>query len=506
MANQLDAAEVLKQGNTRSFYQPGGPGTQRLFFGLDTEYHFIDSASIPTNGSIDPIYMPKPNVPNAFQLVGRQIGAPDLPTASLKFSESWGGIPRVLMAPLCEFNLYEVHSRCGDLSDIYRGWDSYLLIYSGMKFSGTVDLGTRTSMDSDELLTDTVEATGISIYPVGSLSFGDEATADIVVSVVDAVYGTAVQCAPCGNFNDGSQFIYALTRANVGSPSAPGQLVYSLDGGATWNTSLITGIGTTAEPRFVDIAGNILFVGTDLTTLFYTVLNEETGAPTTWFSVTLPTDMHDVYVQSPNNIWFTAATTIYYTPDITIAPAVRDSGAASSLRRITGINETIVAVGGSGIVRYTRNGGISWITATAPAAIQLNAVAIISAREWYVGGANGNIYFTRDRGNSWATTAFPGAGTGAITDILAPTREVIWASQNISSVAYLVTSLDGGWSWSNNVGATSRISNWPTFQTINRLAAPTLATNQVAANALTVAGLATGGADGILLTASAVLK
>ena len=82
----------------------------------------------------------------------------------------------------------------------------------------------------------------------------------MVVEVIDVVYGTNVQCANCGNANDGSQFIYAVTRANVGSPAAPGQVIYTLDGGVTWTNSIVTGIGNTNQPTFIDIAGNVLFI------------------------------------------------------------------------------------------------------------------------------------------------------------------------------------------------------------------------------------------------------
>ena len=341
MANPLDSNEIIKQSNTRTFYQPGGVGTKPLFFGIDTQYHYIDSASIPTNGSIDPVFVPDPRRPGRYRLVARSIGAPDLPTIGLTFNESWGGIPRVLMAPQCEFNMIEVHGRCSDLSDLYRGWDSYAMIYSGFKFSGTADLGTRTAADSDEILKESIDATGIAAYPVGALSFGEEAASDVVVSVIGAVYGTDVQCADCGTANDGSQFIYAVTRANVGSPSAPGQVIYTLDGGTTWTTALITGIGVSAEVTHIDIAGSILFVTTNTTAMYYSVLNSETGAPTTWSSVTQPAAITDVYVQSPNAIYFVGGTgSIYKTDNITVAAT-----AMSTMDPVPELgNETVVHV------------------------------------------------------------------------------------------------------------------------------------------------------------------
>lgn len=495
----LDDSELIKQLGTRTFYQPGGAGTARYFFGLNTEYHFIDGAELPTNGSIDPIYVPDPRRPDRYRLVSRSRSAPDLPTVSLVFLEKWGGIPSVLLAPKCSFNLYEVHGRCADLSDFYRGWESYMLIYSGFTLEGSVDLGTRTAMDSDDPLKDSVDAKGVAIYPAGVISFGEEASTDVVVEVIDVVYGTAVTCGNCGVLNDGTLLQYAITRANVGSPSAPGQLVYSVDGGATWLDASITGIGLSAEPAYIDISGNILFVGTNSTTLFYTTLNNDTGAPTTWNTVTLPVAMTDVYVQSPSAIYFCAsAGRIYRTTDITIAPTLLDGNGTDNFSRISGISETIVAVGANGRVYRSTNNGLTWSTLTAPAATTLNAVQVLGPKELITGGANGNVYRTLNAGASWLTAALPQTG-GAVFDIVAATREVLWVAYQKTSVAYLLTSLDGGQTWADNNG-TSRIANWPVFQKAGRLAFPSAADIGIAANYLLVAGLATSGTDGILIS------
>jgi photosystem II stability/assembly factor-like uncharacterized protein len=501
MSNPLDANEIVKQSNARSFYQPGGPGTKSYFFGVDTLYHYIEAANKPTaNGSIEPIFVPDPRRPGLYKLAGRTVSAPELPTMTINWSMQWGGIPRPLLAPGCEFNVITVYGRCSDLSDLYRGWDSMAMIFSGMKFSGNMALGAQTAMNTDEALMIGTEATGVAIYPVGALSFGEEATTDVLSQVVSVVYGTDVQCNNCGNANDGSQFIYALTRNNVASPSSPAQLIYSLDGGASWSVSKITGIGSTAEPRYVRIAGNILFVGTNLATMFYTTLNTETGAPTTWNSVTQLTHFEDAYVQSPTNIWFVNGTSVYKTSDISVAAVEIDDGGVN-LFRIHGANKTIVAVGNAGEVRFSINNGVTWLTGIAPAATNLRAISVVDDRNWFTGGANGQLYKTTDRGSNWQTSAIPGAGTGSISAIVSATREVIWVARNNVS-AFLVTTIDGGYTWIDNTSGSARILNWPTFGSISCLAVPTTVSADVSANYVTVGGLATGGADGVLITAA----
>ena len=311
-----------------------------------------------------------------------------------------------------------------------------MMVYSGFTFNDTVDMGTRSNPTSDDMLVDSASAVGIAAYPVGSLGFGEEAATNVVVEVIDVVYGTNVQCANCGNANDGSQFIYAVTRANVGSPAAPGQVIYTLDGGVTWSNSIVTGIGNTSQPTFIDIAGNVLFIAAG-TSVFYTVLDDFTGAPTTWQTITMPAAMLDVYVQSPTSIWYVSSTSIYKAVDITIAPTLVDSGAGAALARITGTNDLIVATGATGTVRYSLSNGQGWLNSTAPASTTLNAVAVVDEYVWYVGGANGNVYKTTNRGASWTAQAFQASGTGAISDIQIATREVIWIARQWRIAPYL---------------------------------------------------------------------
>lgn len=533
MANPLDANELIKQGQTRTFYQPGGPGTNMYFFGLDTSYHFIDSAEMPSNGTIDPVFVPDPRRPNRYKLVARQIGAPDLPTVSLVFHEQWGGIPRALMAPKCEFNLYEVHSRCADLSDFYRGWDSYVLIYSGFRFESGIDLGARTAADSDEGLTANIDAKGAAIYPVGALGFGTEATSEVDSPIIDVVYGTSITCGDCGVQNDGSQFIYALAQGTdqYATPIEYQLTVkYTIDGGSNWGSSTITGVYGT--PKFIDIAGSTLFVGArgtngTSTIIAYTQIDPLTGTLGSWSYYTMAnTYLEDVWVKSSRSIWFCGGGgTIYKTTDI-VNPATlvdNDLGASNALYRIKGANDTIVAVGGpsgSGYIRFSKNGGATWTTYASASvntssgttiAARFSAVEVLDDRNWFVGSLDGFVVKTTNGGATWSEVKFANSGTGIINDIVFPTREVGWIGQKLNNKGNLLTTIDGANTFVL-YNATSRIANYPvdSISTINRIGVPYLAEPAVAANYLTIAGTAVtsgaaGALEGIIISAAPTL-
>ncbi len=46
--------------------------------------------------------------------------------------------------------------------------------------------------------------------------------------VLDVVYGTRQMCGNCGPENDGSKWIYAITRSSGGSPGLPAELIEQL--------------------------------------------------------------------------------------------------------------------------------------------------------------------------------------------------------------------------------------------------------------------------------------
>lgn len=533
MANPLDANELIKQGQTRTFYQPGGPGTGMYFFGLDTSYHFIDSAEMPSNGTIDPVFVPDPRRPNRYRLVARQIGAPDLPTVSLVFHEQWGGIPRALMSPKCEFNLYEVHSRCADLSDFYRGWDSYVLVYSGFRFESGIDLGTRTAADSDEGLTANIDAKGAAIYPVGSLGFGEEATTSTYSIVYDVVYGTSITCSECGVANDGSQFIYTLAGPNSSaSPSfATSRVVYTIDGGITWTSSALTGSLSTETPAFIDIAGSILYAGvTDGsggTDIYYTSIDPITGSLGTWSSYAVAGHLSDTWVKSPRSIWFAGKDgKVWKTSDILAAPTVIDSGVGASVdfERIHGANDVIVAVGGatspsaSVAIRYSKNGGATWSTITDTTLDSFTgidvsgpakSVFIVDNNIWFIGleAASGktNLVKTNTGGQTWTPVNYAQSTGDTVNDIAFPTREVCWITVNTGTAGNLFTSIDGGNTFAR-YDVTSRITGYPSssVDTIQRIGCPFTAEPAVAANYVTLVGESTvGAADaGIIISAA----
>lgn len=497
MPIDLSADQVRTMQVVRFFQQVGGaaPGNVAYLLGTDdAQIGYITGGTIPQSGSIDPIWSPDPATPRQYVLRGRSKAPPSLPTWTVDYHEFHQAIARQLTALRCPITYYEVAGRCERLDDLNRGWQQLLIRANGI--AQDTDGGARGGGADDTALTDSVSFTGERVYPVGALGFGEEAAASVVQEVIDGVYLPAQTCGDCGMENDGSRVSYYVTRANVGSPGAPGQVVYSTDYGLTWATDLIDGIGATNAPDGIDVVGNYLFVWVRATpAVFYTPINRDTAAPGAWTSVTTGA-YRDAWVNG-RTVWFVGdAGIIHRTRDITIAPTLIDNGAGVQLNRVHGRGQTIVAVGETGVVRVTQNGGITWTNVTAITGTpSLTGVQVITARRFLVTTATGLLFVTEDGGVTWSSKGFPGSGAGACRDIVMVTQEVGYLLHDAASTAWLNCTVDGGNTWTRD-GA--RLLNWPVFQRGNRAVVPTGGADSVNVNTLGIAGLLGVGGDGVI--------
>jgi photosystem II stability/assembly factor-like uncharacterized protein len=501
----LKRDEIVTAKHKRTFLQIGDarPNKPVSYAGQDAQYISVTGVSNPESGGIDPIYVHDPRRPGKYRLVGRTVSPADLPSATVVFREKHGIIPRALLKS-CPFNVYEPTGTCKDLSDFLAGWSDYVLIYAGGEVTDK-DLGDRSPFDSDDAIENSLSVTWRDIYPVGALGFGEGATTQVDREVIDLVYAPGYLCADC---DWGDQRIYAIaTTSGGGSPGLPAEVIYSSDGGATWSQVNIDGMGATEAPLAVDIVGNYLVViGSGA--YYFAEINAKTGVPAAFTKVTTgfvaaknPTDL---FVASPREVYFSAlGGYIYKSTDITSGVSVLNAGSATTqnLNRIHGVENTIVAVGASGVVVKTNNRGATWAaTSAVPEVSTLQAVQVLSDDRYWVGSsATGRLFWTQDGGEVWTQKRLPGVtdGSGGIYDIVFASQEVGYVSySNTTPTATLYATWNGGADWAKSA---PRILNWPTLDRANRIAVPATDDAGWASNAVAIAGLAGDGSDGIIL-------
>lgn len=506
---------ITRVKHKRNFIQWGGPGpTNPLSYaGQNAQYMRIGGVTVPEFGTIDPIYVPDPMDDDAYRLVGRKLNVPDLEAATITFLEKHGSLPRQLQRMGC-FNVYEYTGACADLSDPISGWDDYILVYS-TAIVETKDLGDRSTFDADDQVEDSIPVKLAAIFPVGKLSFGDQAASIITLEAIDVVYADPDSCADCGALNDGLQWIYAITTSSGATPGTAPRLIYTIDGGINWVQSTVTGLGDIENPSGIEVVGNRLVVytrtagGATTSGYYWSDINQKTGVPGTWTKVTsgfvASFQVYDMFVLSPREFFFSAdGGYIYKGTDVTAGVTVISPGNATStaMRRIHGKDEVLVAVGGSGVVIKSTNRGVTWYTTTTfPIVATLQAVAVVGPDLYWVGAANGTMWYTRNGGETWTQKTFAGSGTpGQVRDIVFLNDEVGYMTYDDSTpTAYIYSTWIGGETWTRE---SPRIQNVPTADRFNRVAFPKVHIS-IAANHVTVAGLGGNGSDGILLIGQA---
>lgn len=506
---KIGADKVLTQKHRRAWSQRGGPlpSNTLRYAGPSEQYMMFDAADNPVRGSETPINVHSPNQRGAYETVGRTVAPPDLPKASITFLQKHGGIIWTDYDMTCGQNFYESAGSCKKPADFLNGWSDFVKIYSYGEAGARTEDG-QTTFSDDNQSTVKVDFQFAAIYKVGALNFGEKGAPEVEREVVDLVYASSIDCGNCGVSDDGTQRIYVLTKSSgAGSPGTPAEVIYSVNGGATWAQTNISTLGGTTDPVAIDVAGNYLIVlDTVGNGYHFAELNPLTGVPGSWTNVTAgfvaskqPTDL---YVAAQNEIFFAAnGGYIYKCVDVPTGVTTLDAGNinTTNYRRIHGQDDTIVVVGESGKVVKSVNRGATFANVTlSPTSATVTAVLVLDDYRYWVGTSGGKVYYTTNGGEFFVEQALPGGTYTVIDDIVAATDEVIHVSGRVSSTARLATTWCGGALWASSATVAQRIQNFPTATRFNRIAVPRGTDATTASNNIALGGLSGGGTDGAL--------
>lgn len=509
MGIDANADEILMQRHLRAFTQRGGsrPSKSMRYSGPDEQSLMFGDVANPRRGNITPVRDHDWYNRNQYRLIGRGQAAPDLQTVTITFKRRHGGATWIMDDMTCPNTFFELAGDCGQPDSFLYGWTDFVSIYSNALATSSSHKG-RKSADSDDPMTDELEFTLASFYDIAGLSFGENAQTAVEREVVDLAYVSGIECGNCGVNNDGTQRLYTVTKSSgSASPGIPPEIIWTINGGSSYNQSTITGLGSTVDPTGLEIFGNFLFI-LDTTGSGYWIseLNRLTGAPSSWSNVTIgfsagaPTDM---FIAS-NSLMFLCGNsgTIYKITNALLGAELLYSSAGANLKRINGDgNGTIVAVGESGVVLKTINNGATWSLVASPTSGTLRTVEVMDKYTYWIGSGTGGLWFTEDGGESWTQVTL-GSDVVRLDDIVFATNEVgyiLTGAPNVST-ARLYTTYNSGRDWSSTAISTNpRLLNWLTFTRGNRIAVPRLVPDSVAARRVAIAGLAGNGTDGIVI-------
>jgi photosystem II stability/assembly factor-like uncharacterized protein len=325
----------------------------------------------------------------------------------------------------------------------------------------TDDLGALESGERSPV-NETGELSAKEWYEILPLAFSEVAGSIVTNEVIDVVVCDLVSCGECEDQSDGCNKVYAVTLAAGGSPGTPADVVFTLDGGANWNTSEVDSLGAAEDPDgLACLAGYVVVVSADSCSLHY-VDQDDLDAVGDELWVENATGFVDIGMGTcPLDIWsignyaFISAEGgyVYGTADPTVGVTILEAGEAvtNALHAIHALDrQTVVAVGSAGAVIRSLNGGDTWQQVSQPVGlgIDLQAVWVKTELEWWVGTDDGRLFYTLDGGDTWAEQEFPGSGAGEVHDIAFSKDSVMTiAHATAAPLGRLLRSYDGGQSF-----------------------------------------------------------
>lgn len=396
----------------------------------------------------------------SFVNVGSVRGAPELPTTTIESRLDPEVISELLKLAnkQCGFDAQVHFGVCEDPQNFAYGY-TFARIFEGVEPSTfqSSDLGVFDEGGNAPIV-ESLEVTAQRIYDVSKLRAAEIAGTELTDEAIDVIIADSITCGACGRTSDGCQIAFILVKNPAQSPGLPAELLYTQDGGTTWDTTTITTLGLSEAPnRMAAVGSNLVVVSNASASLHYAPINDILDGAETWTEVSTGFDGSG----QPNAIVSISATRtwiagdggrVYLAADPTSGVTEQADGSqtAQDLNDIDAFDRNnVVAVGASNAVIYTTNGGTTWTSVTGPAVgVALNTVAMRSASEWLVGTANGKLYYTRNSGTTWTQKGFPGTDAGQV-------RHVKFASRNVGYMAHdtaapagrILRTIDGGNSW-----------------------------------------------------------
>lgn len=458
-------------------------------------------------GGITPVRIPDPKQYGRFITVDKIKGQPGLPTTSLEFRMTREASAILsLVRKGCPLDLQLHVGACKDPSDFDQGWEKiHVWEDADITNYATTALGAFDA-DQEAPVVETIDLTSSDYYEIVPIAFSEMAGTEIVQMVVDVAICDARTCGECGIPSDGCQRVLAVQTGVGASPGMAAEVVSTQNGGSSWVENNINSLPVNRTPTAAACVGPLFAViSTDDGSINYapladifadipvfvrvaTGITAPAGAPRAIFSL------------GRTQTWIAGAGGyIYFSTDITQGVSAQTSGGVTSqaLNSIHGFDDqNLIAGGAQNALLFTKNGGITWAAATAPAskaAVTINAVYMLNEVEWFLGYDDGTLWYTIDGGLNWTQRVIPGS-MDHIDRIKFATRTVGYLVGRQTGVnAKILRTINGGYSW--YVLPEAGGGTLPTVAAYNGLAACPDNPNLVWAGGARTAALS----DGVLL-------
>lgn len=407
--NTSDAARV---GQLAIFFQDSGvdPGGIPRYRGETT----FGGWNTP-KGDRSPIYLPSRTQPSTWDIIDTTQGAPGLPNSDFtaRMNDVLYRIWTRLERQNCPLTIHILKDDCGRRDDI-NSWQ-FKTIYTRATLTDLTGPAVSPLSGDDEAPYDISGSMSalekIDIFPI---RFEEIADAAIEAEVVDAFYADESSCGgKCGERKDECNDLYALTRANSGSPGLSSQVVFSTDDKQTFTKVDISTLGGVSANAFTSAGIYVVVVSENDAAHHYIAFSDlKDGNAAAWSRVnsTYAAGLLDVHAKSPAEIYVAGQDGyIYLIENIFDSPQILTDGSLTTedLRKIDAWSKSVVAVGNAGTVLVSTNNGASFtslgITLQDGTTVtdDVSALALLNDSVWIIGTETGRVFYTLDQGTSY---------------------------------------------------------------------------------------------------------
>lgn len=264
----------------------------------------------------------------------------------------------------------------------------------------------------------------------------------------------------CENCPDPCDRVLATMAGQNATPGTQPILLYSGDGGETFDQQTIDTMFSNEEVSDAEIIGGDLVLITNTgNEIHYTNIDQLYLENNSWQQV----DSGFVVAHGPNAIssadarhtWIVGdGGYIYFAKNYKVGVTVQDAGVATA-QNLNSVHaydeENVLVVGNANAVLYTENGGMSWKTVTGPSVgVNLGACWMWDPETWFVGegaGGTGKLWLTVNSGLSWTQVGLPGGSYVRVDKIEFVSEAEGYVSVRSGGQSYVLRTITAGYEW-----------------------------------------------------------
>lgn len=451
------ADEILverKHGNVD--VQIGGPGNPWIYLSACAA---MTGPEIPF-GDLESRWCQDPQRAGGFRRSSMIRSAPDLITFDL--TTKLGKI-NYLKRLNCPYSQRARFNICGEREDTAQ-YDPFMLAYCPVQITSQTyeDLVITTEENNDEIMV-TSAASADYEYRVDKVTPGRTGSAATLgdQAINDIEYCDSPQCAGyCGDQSDGCTTVIGVTDADTSPYAAPSLIkgVKDMDTSViTWTNTPILGLNGNAEN--IECAGKRVGVTSNADSAF-AYNDSPTQDQDEWNIVTLtrvPSTNHNALFARTTREWWLGCVGGYVLKSVDGGVSWNEAHSATiTTQTINAVyaydKDLVVAVGNSGAMILSKDGGQTWSDITETSTTSANLLAVVippnRSREIYIGTNNGRIYRSVNQGDTFSRVAFDGDSVGTVDDLAfcGPCAgDVLWILHNDAGPrARILRDLSGG--------------------------------------------------------------